>query len=564
MRSPRARLLAGGLAASVMVGMSGAAASLSDPPANIAPNPHYPSMCANGAGVIDNTQTCINALVQAIDNARSQEGVGALVLPTHFASLPGDQQLLVITDRERVDRGLPPFTGLVDELNGPSFTAAHNDTDPSLGGGGPSYAGNSWHDTATFADGQVNALGADYQWMYNDGWGGSAGNTVNRDCTGPGSTSPTDLRGCWSHRHAILFPFPEANLSMGAGEDPSSADGRQAWTLLMAGTGGQPSAYTYTWAQALADMPGAPAPCGAASPPSGKINRLAGDNRDLTAVMISQQSFPQVNSAGSAVVAVDDNYPDALAGGVLAAAKHGPLLITPPTGLADAVRTEIRRIVPAGQTVYVLGGTLALPSSVDNQLTADGYQVVRIAGASRYETAVKIADVLGDPSTVFEATGNAFPDALAAGPAAISTQGAILLTNGSQQADATSSYLSAHPGKRYAIGGPAAAADPSATVISGPTRYDTAVDVTQTFFTAPKTLGFATGEGFADALSAGPALGTSGTGLILVPKCPPLPNVVTGYLQSVTTTVANGTLYGGTFVVSDDTLTQIDQALTPH
>ena len=55
-----------------------------------------------------------------------------------------------------------------------------------------------------------------------------------------------------------------------------------------------------------------------------------------------------------------------------------------------------------------------------------------------------------------------FPDALSAVPAAVALHGAIVLTDGFAQAAATSAYLAAHATSRYAVGGPAAYADPSA------------------------------------------------------------------------------------------------------
>ena len=129
-------------------------------------------------------------------------------------------------------------------------------------------------------------------------------------------------------------------------------------------------------------------PGAAATPPSGKVVRLAGATRDATAIDISASSFPTAGSARAVVVASDANYPDALAGGPLAVAKHGPLLITPQSGLAAPVMAEISRVLPAGATVYVLGGAGAVSSSVDGALATAGYHVTRLAGADRFATAV--------------------------------------------------------------------------------------------------------------------------------------------------------------------------------
>src|SRR6185437_12527687 len=128
-----------------------------------------------------------------------------------------------------------------------------------------------------------------------------------------------------------------------------------------------------------------------------------------------------------------------------------------------------------------------------------GYVVVRYGGADRYATALAVADALGDPSTVMLATGTNFPDALAAGPAAASVGGVVLLSDGTALPSSVSTYLTAHPGKVYAIGGPAIIAYPSATALVGADRYATAAAVATKFFTSPTTIGVASGVKFADA-----------------------------------------------------------------
>ncbi|MGH3524396.1 MAG: cell wall-binding repeat-containing protein, partial [Mycobacterium sp.] len=168
--------------------------------------------------------------------------------------------------------------------------------------------------------------------------------------------------------------------------------------------------------------------------------RISGPTRIQTAIAASRDEFPSSGTAKAVVLARSDAFPDALAGGPLAAKVGGPLLLTPPSGLDPATRAEIARVAPVGSTVYLLGSTAALQPTVDAAITALGDKPQRIFGSDRFATAAAIADQLGDPTTVFEATGLDFPDALAAGPAAITSDGAILLTNGTQQAPATAAY----------------------------------------------------------------------------------------------------------------------------
>jgi hypothetical protein len=297
---------------------------------------------------------------------------------------------------------------------------------------------------------------------------------------------------------------------------------------------------------------------GAVTVPS-NVHRIAGSTRLATAIGVSQDQFATTGSASAVVLARSDTFPDALAGGPLAAKVHGPLLLTPPSGLDPTVQAEIQRVAPAGSTVYILGGSSAISTTVDTKLTSLGFVPKRLAGTSRFGTAVAVADQMGDPTTVFEATGLNFPDALAGGPAAIKTGGVILLTNGATQTTETAAYLAAHPGgTHYALGGPAAKADPSATALAGDDRFWTSEAVAVTFFQSATTVGVATGLNFPDALAAGSDLAAKGAPLLLVPGTGALPNAISDDLFGRSSAGStNVILFGGTASVSDDMASQV-------
>ncbi len=297
------------------------------------------------------------------------------------------------------------------------------------------------------------------------------------------------------------------------------------------------------------------------------VQRIYGTDAIETSIAISQAELPISGSAKAVVLARSDFFSDALAGGPLAAKVGGPLLITPGAPLSSSldsrVQSEIERVLPAGGTVYILGGPLALSTDVDGALEGLGYVTRRIAGADEYATAVDVAEQLGDPSTIFEATGLDFPDALSAVPAAIATGGAILLTDGTAQAPATASYLAAHPNDtRYAIGGPLAAygADPTATPVYGEDLYATSAAVASTFFAAATKFGVATGVDFPDALSGGVFMGAQATRgpMLLVQPSGSLPPSVAGYLSGVASTLAQGYLFGGPLVVGADVISELE------
>ena len=134
----------------------------------------------------------------------------------------------------------------------------------------------------------------------------------------------------------------------------------------------------------------------------------------------------------------------------------------------------------------------------------------------------------GPGSVVYLANGNNFPDALCAGPAAVRADGPLLLTAPDALPEPTREALSRYaPDEVVVVGGPAAVSDEvmaeaaeasggSASRIAGPSRFDTAVAVAESWAAAPvPAVLVATGEGFADALSAGATSSSTGSPLLL-------------------------------------------------
>ncbi|WP_194915783.1 cell wall-binding repeat-containing protein [Catenulispora rubra] len=254
-----------------------------------------------------------------------------------------------------------------------------------------------------------------------------------------------------------------------------------------------------------------------------RVGRIAGADRYQTGIQISQQQYA-TGSANAVVLAIGTNYPDALAGVPLAKKMGGPLLLTPGNVTDPQVVAEIHRVLKPGGKVYVLGGTAAITPKVVNGLGLPAGQVTRIGGVDRFDTALKIAGALGNPSHVVLATGNGFADALASGPYASTVfadngnPAAILLTNDKTMNPAVAAY--AHNAKAVtAVGGQAVAAATGAhlanlTKFAGFDRYDTAAQVAGTFH-GEHIAGVATGLSFADALTGAAQLAQAGGPLVL-------------------------------------------------
>lgn len=249
----------------------------------------------------------------------------------------------------------------------------------------------------------------------------------------------------------------------------------------------------------LAPLPQAAAPAG--------VTRVSGVDRVETAVAVSQASYPQPDSARAVVLARADDFADGLSGTPLAVALGGPLLLSSHDAVGAATLAEIDRVLPDGGRVVMLGGPVALSAKVRDQVDAAGYGVERIAGPARYDTAAAVAERLDRISpleTVLVARGDFFPDALAAGPAAVSASGAILLSDVDRPHATTDQFLSAHDDLDVvAVGGQAARAYPDAEPVFGDTRDHTAVAVAERFLPATDGVGIVRRDDFADALTGG-------------------------------------------------------------
>ena len=300
------------------------------------------------------------------------------------------------------------------------------------------------------------------------------------------------------------------------------------------------------------------------------VTRLEGAGRELTAVSVSRLGWPEDHSADSVVLARRDDFADGLAGAPLAAEVDGPMLLTPTAALHPDTSTEIQRVLAPGGTVHVLGGTAAISEAVVEELQQLGFTVQRSSGPSRFATAVAIADRIEQLrgsrgattlQTVFLVRGDDFPDALAAGPAAIATRGVVLLTAGDTAHPDTETWLTDHPWtSRVAVGGQAAQAHPEAEPIVGAGRELTAVEVAERFFRRASVVGVARSDDFADALSGGALVGALDGPLLLTPA-DDLHPAAHEFLTTRDPRVTSALLFGGPAALSEDVAAAVRAAL---
>jgi len=336
------------------------------------------------------------------------------------------------------------------------------------------------------------------------------------------------------------------------------------------------------------------------------VYRIAGSDRIATAIKAAQTKLAwgqhKVGNANfvngcNVILARDDDFADALVSGPLADVRNAPILVNPTAALDARVAAEIG--ILAGQChagpgigngagaqfkVTIVGGINAISDGVANALLGQWGpgSVERLQGIDRYATSLTVAHetvaMLHNHGihnmNVILATGTNWPDALAAGPAATSHKGIVLLTRGTDMDADTTAYLKqiatevwwTSAPTVYAAGGPAAAALPDAISFVGNDRYQTASMLADAFFqflpsgNRIHNVGVASGENYADAVIAGGFMANSDGPLLLTHKST-LPDVTAAYLSSQRDWVNNAFVFGGLGVVDPGVADQVSAAL---
>ncbi len=243
----------------------------------------------------------------------------------------------------------------------------------------------------------------------------------------------------------------------------------------------------------------------------GIARRVAGANRYATSVAVSQLMRSETDhpwwgtgySPNQIVIANGDNFPDALAGVVLASYHESVLLLTKAGTLPPETKAEIERLGMSNYwngdefEVLILGGESAVSKSVADQIgaLAPVTRVRRISGANRHDTAAEIAidadDYVGGlGTTAFVVSGRNFPDALAAGPVAAAAGGVVLTTEKDTLPEETADVITQLGFTDLVLVGGASVitsdvadaiealpGSPSVTRIAGADRYETALKV---------------------------------------------------------------------------------------
>lgn len=314
--------------------------------------------------------------------------------------------------------------------------------------------------------------------------------------------------------------------------------------------------------------------------------RTAGADRYETAAAASKAYF---GSANSAVLCTGLNFPDALAAAPFAKIAAAPLLLSRKDSVPQATLDELERL--EATNVFVVGGEAVLTDAVVDQLETAGYTTERIPGATRYDTANRIAARIVDAGssdgtwdgTAFFVRGDTFPDALAVGPVAAQAGAPIFLVKSTEIPTVVHDAITNLNIKQgFVVGGENAVSiavrDEIETILtanggpgdpterwSGADRYATAAEVIDRAmgyrYIDLDTLGLATGENFPDALGGGAALGYYGSGLALTPGSGSIHPGLQHVLDEQHYAIGRLNVFGGTGVISNEIMTGVTTRL---
>jgi ell wall binding domain 2 (CWB2)/WD40-like Beta Propeller Repeat len=337
---------------------------------------------------------------------------------------------------------------------------------------------------------------------------------------------------------------------------------------------------------------------------AGVVTRVSGGIAIETAIAASQHNYASVGAvgndgtdsqgripAGAVVLSRSNEFYDALAGSAFAADEHAPLLMTPTASLNSEVKGEIQRILPSGGTVYLLGGDQAISPAVESSLNALGYKTTRLAGSNMYGTAVKVDQAItaqtGEAFAAIVATGTQYYDALAAGAAAGSLPGTVIvLTQGTTMPAASAAYLNSLENQvdgvpiTFTAGGPGNTAMQNALndgvvnwgaeafvePLVGSNAPQTALKIAQTFFAGDlgdggaQTVAIATTKGWYDALTGGAMVAVDGGPLLLTSPTSLDPGVA-AYLQAENGSLDSAEILGGTSAMPNAILDQVQNLI---
>lgn len=331
-------------------------------------------------------------------------------------------------------------------------------------------------------------------------------------------------------------------------------------------------------------------PVSATASPAATV-RIAGLNRYLTSNAVATASHGGATNLTKFVLASGTSCADGLSAASLAGALGAPLLLTPGDVLSPLTLGQMQGMSADAATakyVVIVGGVNAVSKAVADQLTATGYIVSRMDGATRYATADAVAAAtklnngvigsFGGYRTAFLASGTNFADALSASGYSYENKIPVFLTDGDTLSAGTAAEMKAAGVQQVIVlGGVNAVSDAVLTAaglvsgvivtkrIGGADRYETAtllataIGVDAPAFKLSALL--VSGTDCPDALAASQYAKLTDS-VILPVKADSVPTAISAWLATNQLTVGTLVTIGGTTAVSNATVAAAKLAAT--
>lgn len=179
----------------------------------------------------------------------------------------------------------------------------------------------------------------------------------------------------------------------------------------------------------------------------GKTPPIKGDGE--RAARWAKAIVPAGTPMPTVIIGRDDLFADSLASGALQGLLDSPLLLNPKDQLSRETLAALTRYQP--KHIVLMGGHEAIGVGVEQDLIGQGYDVTRIQGPTRIETALEVARTYAPNTTTalltraYDAQGGsspqAFADTLGGGAYAARTKQPLLLSTGDRLAESVREYL---------------------------------------------------------------------------------------------------------------------------
>ncbi|WP_181009843.1 cell wall-binding repeat-containing protein [Ornithinimicrobium sufpigmenti] len=185
------------------------------------------------------------------------------------------------------------------------------------------------------------------------------------------------------------------------------------------------------------------------------VERVSGTNRYGTAAAVAAQFAGQ--DVERVFVATGVDYPDALSAAARAGALDSPVLLVRRTEIPSATAAALDALEPG--SITVLGGEGAVDQDVVNELR-EWAPTTRTGGLNRWVTSARLFAEVASAETVYVASGQNWPDALAGGAKAGADHEPLLITRqGGLPGAIVQAITRLDPDRAVVLGGTTAVSD---------------------------------------------------------------------------------------------------------